>query len=148
MLMKHNVNESIMIANKISEIGKVVEGIEIIGHEQKIAPKVIFDITISLDELLTNIISYAYDDKNEHQIDVNITTENDWMIIDIIDDGKPFNPLESNSPNFDIDLDDMEIGGLGIHIVKNKIDELIYERLKNKNVLKLKKKIGSMNGDI
>lgn len=146
--MNFNINKSIIIENKISEIGKVVELIEIIGHEQKIALKVIFDITLSLDELLTNVISYAYEDMVKHQIEVNIIAENSWVTINLIDDGKPFNPLEIDSPNVDKDLDDIAIGGLGIHLVKNKIDELAYKRLGNKNILTLKKKIGSNNGDI
>ena len=55
------------------------------------------------------------------------------------DDGKPFNPLEEASPKVSQDLDTINIGGLGIHLVKKMMDDIDYQRVKGKNKLILKK---------
>ncbi len=133
------MNKNIIINNKISEIGKVIEVIEALGDEKDLPLKDVFDITLSLDELLTNVISYAYDDQKSHEIEVRLLLDNDFIKIEIVDDGKPFNPLEMDDPDLNLDLDDMEIGGLGIHLVKKKMDELLYERTEHKNILTMKK---------
>ena len=55
------------------------------------------------------------------------------------DDGKPFNPLEAEDPAVSQDLDSINIGGLGIHLVKKMMDDIDYQRVKGKNRLILKK---------
>lgn len=135
------MEKKITIKNKISEISKATAAIELLGEEQNLPLKVVFDLTLSLDELLTNIISYAYEDQAEHFIDLEFKLVKNWLCIIIKDDGKEFNPLEQDDPDFDLDLEDMEIGGLGIHLVKIKMDEVFYKRQNNYNILTLKKKI-------
>ncbi len=133
--------QSIRIENHIQEIGNVIDLIETTGRQHNLPESDIFDITLALDELITNIISYAYDDKLVHYIDVTVDITQEHVLIQITDNGKPFNPMEIEEPDLDMDLDEIEIGGLGIHLVQNKIDELIYKREDDKNIILLKKKI-------
>ena len=72
-----------------------------------------------LDELVTNIIKYGFDDAREHQIRVEMEVGVDLLTISVEDDGKPFNPLEAPSPNLDLPIEDWPIGGLGVFIVKS-----------------------------
>ncbi len=133
--------EKIEIENNISEIAKVVEWIEGIKEKLDFPMKLVFDITLSLDEILTNIISYGFDDSNRHIIGISYEYNFGILELTIIDDGKVFNPLESNAPDLDLDIDDMEIGGLGIMLVKEKMDNVLYSRKNERNILILKKKI-------
>jgi len=129
------------IENKIENLNKLAEFVENFGEENKLSPKNIFELNLILDELITNIISYAYKDDANHIIELEINLENDELKIQLIDDGKEFNPLEKEDVKLDEDLDERKIGGLGIHIVKEKSDQIDYKRESNKNILLLKKKL-------
>ena len=116
--------------------------VEEFGAAHDLPTKAIFHLTLSLDELVTNIISYGYADYDEHPIDVTISLKDSAIIIRIEDDSEPFNIFEAPEPKFDVPLEDREsLGGMGIHLVKNMVDEIDYKREDGKNILLLKKKI-------
>lgn len=94
-----------------------------------------------LDELITNIISYAYKDKEEHKIKLKINKNYGVVTAIIEDDGVYFNPLLQDSIDTKELLEKRRIGGLGIHIAKKFSDSMEYRRENNKNILTLKKKI-------
>ena len=87
------------------------------------------------DELLSNIIKYAYEDDKEHQIDIKVEIIEDRLAASIIDDGRPFNPLESEPPDVGLSLKDQKMGGLGIYLVLNVMDKINYERQGEKNII-------------
>lgn len=138
--------KKLSIENKIENLDKVAEFVEKFGEENKLDGKTVFEINLILDELVTNIVSYAYDDNDIHMIDILLEQNNGIINIQTIDDGKEFNPLEKEEVKLDMSLDERKIGGLGIHIVKQKTDEISYERKENKNVLYLTKSLNA-NGD-
>lgn len=98
-------------------------------------------MAIVFDEMLNNIISYGFNDKDEHEIEVIIDLLNDRLKITIIDDGIPFNPLSGNKVDTTSSLEDRELGGLGIHFMKEFSDKYYYRRGVNKNILILIKNI-------
>ena len=61
-------------------------------------------------------------------------------------DGIPFNPLETAAPDVSDDLDSINIGGLGIHLVKNMMDDVYYQRVEGKNKLIMKKCVSPVSG--
>ena len=106
---------------RISEISKISELVEKLGEKFDLPMKTVFDINLSLDEIITNTISYGYDDIEEHFIKIDIAVNDTEVVLTVIDDGKKFNPLEKGEPDLDRDLEDIEIGGLGIMFVKEKM---------------------------
>ena len=95
------------------------------------------DIELACEEILVNIINYAY---AEHEGDIEVICKSDGeriFLIEILDAGIPFNVLESEAPDLDASLMDRKIGGLGIFFVKQLIDEINYLRVDNNNVLTL-----------
>jgi anti-sigma regulatory factor (Ser/Thr protein kinase) len=94
---------------------------------------------MALDELLSNVISYGYQDSGEHKIRIKFSFESNILTIIIQDDGQPFDPTQIETPDLESSVEDRKIGGLGIHIVRNMMDEFSYERIDNKNVITLKK---------
>ena len=88
-----------------------------------------------LEELLSNIIFYGYDDHDEHMIYVSLQHKETKLDITIEDDGIPFNPLEQEEIDLTTSLEDTEVGGLGIHFVKTLTTDITYKREGNKNVL-------------
>jgi len=99
-------------------------------------------IELALDELYTNIASYAYEPgTGDIEIDYDFDEETRLLTIIIADSGKAFDPLAKEDPNIALPAESRQIGGLGIFIVKKVMDETTYCRVDNKNILTLKKKI-------
>ena len=94
-----------------------------------------------LDELLSNIISYAFDDDADHEIDIRVELAGPRLSITIADDGTPFDPFALPDPDTTLPLDERSVGGLGIHLVRKVMDEASYERVGPNNVVTLVKRL-------
>ena len=102
--------------------------------------RVVDTAPLSLDEIVTNVISYGYSDHEEHHIDVTLRSGQGMIEVSVVDDGKPFNPLEFRTPDLKCPIDERPIGGLGIYLVKNYMNELEYKRTGIKNCLIMRKR--------
>jgi len=131
----------IRIKNEISEIAKVSQIFNGFSNQHKLSKKVTNVFDMALDEMLNNIITYGYDDKNEHDIDIEIHLLDQILILKIEDDGHEFNPLDVPEADIDSSMEDRPIGGLGIHLTRNTMDDIHYTYKDKKNCLKMKKKI-------
>ena len=131
----------ITIQNRIAEIRRIALVIEQLAPLWDIPLKTAMDLNLALEEVVTNILFYAFDDNNEHLIRIVFEKENRKLLVEVIDEGKPFNLLKQEqiidvrSP-----LEDRKIGGLGIHLLKNLMDEISYNRNANCNHVYLTKK--------
>lgn len=128
---------SITIPNSLKAIDSVVEGLEAFTEGKAILPGVVQKLCIAFDELLNNIISYGYVDDGLHEIFVEMDYRNDALAVTIKDDGIPFNPFMGSDPDISLSVDDREIGGLGIHLVKQMMDEVSYMRFTDMNMVRL-----------
>ena len=134
---------SITIPNDLKAIDSVVEGLEGFAQDKSIQPGVVQKLCIAFDELLNNIISYGYVDDGPHEIFVAVDYRNDELAVTIKDDGIPFNPFMGDDPDISLSVDDREIGGLGIHLVKQMMDEVSYLRFTDMNMVRLVIKAGA-----
>ena len=98
-------------------------------------------IHLILEEVVSNVIKYGYDDGLEHRINVDVAVDGDHVTIRIEDDGKPFNPLDAPHPKLDLPIEQRPIGGLGVFIVKSVADSVDYRRDGGRNVVTVRKKI-------
>jgi anti-sigma regulatory factor (Ser/Thr protein kinase) len=128
---------SVEIDNDISQIPKVGEAFDRFSEANGLAPAMVQTFHIIFDELLNNIITYGYGDDERHVVEVNIELAGKKLSVTITDDGVPFDPLSQEAPDTSLSIDEREIGGLGIHLVKSMSDECSYERKSDKNVLSL-----------
>jgi anti-sigma regulatory factor (Ser/Thr protein kinase) len=132
---------SFELRNHLSELTTLGEKLESVGSTLGLPRRCLFEINLALDELFTNIISYGFLDQSEHVIRVSISADCDVLTVVIEDDGIAFNPIDRIPPELPCSLDECKVGGLGIHLVKNLMDEVAYQRRANTNVLTLKKSI-------
>lgn len=104
--------------------------------------KVIGQVELAVEEIYTNITNYAY--HPEHgtaRIRCEIKGEPLQIIIDFFDEGKPYNPLEREMPDVNAGIDEREIGGLGIFLVRKMMDEVEYQFVDGKNILTIRKNV-------
>ena len=99
-------------------------------------------IDIAIDEIFGNIAYYAYTPKTgEATVQVEIKNFPERLELTFIDKGIPYNPLENKDPDVTLDIEKRKIGGLGIFLVKEMMDEVSYEYADGQNILKLKKNL-------
>jgi len=129
----------ITIKNSLPEIEKVVQGFETFADEQGLEVKIRREIKMVFDEMLNNIISYAFRQEEEHKIEIRVELTKACLMLVISDGGIPFNPFGMESPDTNLPLEQRKIGGMGIHLVRKVMDEVLYQRKIEKNVVTLKK---------
>ena len=128
-----------IIPNQLSEISRVNREFNAFSEKHGITSGIRRSFKLVLDELLNNIISYAYSDNQEHEIEIVCRYHRDRLILSISDEGFPFNPFVGEPPDTTIPLAERPIGGLGILLVQNHMDKVTYKRQVNKNVVTLVK---------
>lgn len=102
--------------------------------------KVSMQIELVVEEIFVNIASYAYHPEIGAATFCMEFEENpSAVLMTFIDGGKPYNPLEKTDPDTTLDVDERDIGGLGIFLVKKNVDEITYEYADGKNILRMKK---------
>jgi serine/threonine-protein kinase RsbW len=128
--------------NDVSELNRLREEIDKIAINWHLNESLAMNINLVLEEIITNIIFYAYDDDNEHIIDIELKYENDEVNRVINDDGNAFDPTKAESGgDVEKDVNSRKVGGLGIHFIKSFTDSLKYFRESGRNVLELKKNL-------
>ena len=125
-----------------SELFNVQNFVRNVLIKNKFDAKVIRQIDLVVEEIFVNIAKYAYS-PNKGIIDISYEISDDPKKLRVIikDKGKEFNPLEKEEPDLDASVQERKIGGLGIYIVKNIVDDIKYQRVNDENVLEFIKNI-------
>ena len=135
------MEKSIILANNISEITRLYEFIEELGNDFSLAPDIVFNLNLVLEEAVVNVINYAYP-KEEHQnIYLSARMHEGSIVLVLTDTGKEFDPTAAPEADVTLSADDRQIGGLGIFLIRQIMNEVKYERIEGKNVLTLEKKL-------
>lgn len=95
------------------------------------------ELNVAVEELVVNVVNYSHSD----YLDVEIIRDEKSIVLRFHDSGVPFNPLKKDPPDFSIPLEEREIGGLGIFMVKEYMDEVEYEHAGGENILTVMKLI-------
>ncbi|MGA2821904.1 MAG: ATP-binding protein [Bacteroidales bacterium] len=131
----------LILKNQIKELEKLAINVEELSVKWNIPTEIVMEINLVLEELFTNVVFYAYDDKMEHNIILDfVLIDEHHLKICLEDDGKPFNLLEKNmNSTLDKSIEDRQIGGLGIHFVRELMNSVDYKRTVDKNIVILMK---------
>jgi len=128
-----------LMKNNHAEIQPMINTMIQYCEKQCISDEIIQDMYLVLEEILTNIIKYAYDDDLEHEVVIDIEKDAESLQFRVENDGKPFDSTEFYNPDVEKDFDDREIGGMGIHLIRSLMDEMKYEFSQGRNILIVKK---------
>jgi anti-sigma regulatory factor (Ser/Thr protein kinase) len=130
---------TVSFKNQLAEIERLGQIMGAFAEHHHWSPQFLFEANVALEELLTNVISYGYEDNQEHEIILRLSFTAGEMTAEIEDDGRPFNPLEKAEPDVNQPVEDRPVGGLGIYLVRKFMTDVAYQRLDGKNLLRLKK---------
>lgn len=127
--------------NDLKEIDRCLAALEEICERFNLPAEIKNAFSVALDDLLNNVISYAYKEEGDHIIDVVLSTDGQRFIVSVKDEGVEFDPFMSKEPDIDAAIEERQIGGLGIHLIRNLMDDHFYRRDGKKNVTTLMKRI-------
>lgn len=124
----------------VEAVGSNLDQITAFIEEKLDNPLLAPSFCIAADEIFSNIVKFAYKDK-QGCASFKLIVSEQRVCMEIRDSGAPFNPLESQDPDTSLSAEDRSIGGLGIFLVKKMMDTVSYLRDGNENVLVLEKKV-------
>jgi sigma-B regulation protein RsbU (phosphoserine phosphatase) len=127
------------LSNQLPEVERLNVAFSEFAEKSNVPKRTVDQFKLVFDELLTNIVSHAYSDDGKHTIFTDIRVFGDKIVATIADDGKFFNPLKYGRPLVEASIDERKVGGLGIHLVRNVMDEVRYRRAGETNVVSVVK---------
>lgn len=137
-----NMKYRLVINNRIEEMAQLEPFIEEVSEHFGIAPETVFQLNLALDEALANSVNYAYSAGSKGEIVLEASKEEGNVVFRLIDEGVPFDPTkEGSEPDVTSVAEDRPVGGLGIFLIKQMMDEITYERKDGRNILKMTKKL-------
>lgn len=102
--------------------------------------KTVMQTELVIEEIFVNIANYAYHPEiGPATFCMEFESEPDAVVMTFIDGGKPYNPLEKVDPDTTLDIEERDVGGLGIFLVKKNVDEIAYSYESGQNILTMKK---------
>ena len=133
--------EQLTIEATTENLSRVTEFIISSLEELNCDPKILFQMELVIEELFVNVAHYAYrPDVGECTVQKEIETSPSRSItMTLIDSGVPYNPLEHEDPDTSLGVEEREVGGLGIFLVKKSVDEISYIYKDGQNILRIKK---------
>ncbi len=127
------------LRNDLNEISRMAAWVEQQSGTLNLSPVMQMNLNLALEEWLVNVISYAFDENTEHLIKLRLWHRQARLVIEIEDDGCPFDPTAQANADTSLPLEHRQIGGLGIHFIRHTMDEFDYRRENDKNIVTMTK---------
>ena len=133
------MKKEIRIKNQVSELEKVALFIEEIGEELGLSMELQMNLNLVMEEMVSNVIFYAYPQGTEADIELMAKSDGKKLTFVISDQGREFDPTTKGDTDLSVNPAERDLGGMGIFIVKNIMNEVSYQRLDGKNLLTMTK---------
>ena len=125
--------------NDIQQIPQLACFVEAIAEEANLDQSLAMGLNLALEEAVSNVIMYAYPAGSDGLVDVEAVIHADALEFILSDSGTPFDPTAAGEADITLSAEDRPIGGLGIFLVRNIMDEVSYRRENGKNILTMRK---------
>ena len=135
------MKKEITVKNQVSELEKVACFVEEIGEELGLDMEMQMNLNLVMEEMVSNVIFYAYPEGADASIDLTAESDGKELTFVLSDQGREFDPTLKEDLDVNVNPADREIGGMGIFIVKNIMNNVTYQRLEGRNLLTMKKEI-------
>ena len=135
------MKKEIRIKNQVDELERVNQFVEEIGEELGLDMELLMNLNLVMEEMVSNVIFYAYPQETSAEIELIAESDGKELTFVLSDQGKEFDPTMKEDADPNVNPMDRDIGGMGIYIVKNIMNQVSYQRLDGKNLLTMKKTI-------
>ncbi len=129
----------LVMNNDIAEISKLPGFVEEVVKEAGLDPSLCDSLNLALEEAVSNVIMYAYPEGTTGLVVLDAAIQGKSLAFTLTDKGTAFDPTTKEEVDINAPVEDRPIGGLGIHLVRNIMDYVRYERIADSNVLYLNK---------
>ena len=135
------MEKKLVLKNEISEISKLAAFIEELGEELDLTPDLVFNLNLVLEEAISNVILYAYPKGEQQEISLSANVSDNNLVFVLTDSGKEFDPTQAPDADITLSAEERQIGGLGIFLIRQIMNQIEYQRIDGKNVLTLGKQL-------
>ena len=125
-------------ANRLDDLSRVVAEVARFMEDRKVSERAAYVTHLAIEEMVTNILKYGYDDDAAHDISLRLELLPDALVVLLEDDGHEFNPLAAPEPDVNQPPEQRAPGGLGIHLVRKLAETMEYQRCGRRNRLTIR----------
>ena len=135
------MRRSIVLPNDVQEVPKLTAFVDAVCEAVGFNSTLTMKMNLAIEEAVVNVMNYAYPRGTKGDVTIEALSNDVRLKFTIIDSGTPFDPTVHSDVDTTLSAQDRPIGGLGIHLVRNIMDSINYERIDNLNVLTLRTKL-------
>ena len=135
--MQMTVEKTWQIPNRIEALADVAKEVFTWLADIPLSSRAKYSAGLAIEEVVTNIIKYGYDDDHEHLVGIRISVTRDHLTLVFEDDGHPFDPTQRPPPDIEKIVESQKAGGLGIELVRRICENMSYQRVGDRNRLVL-----------
>lgn len=139
--MSEELNQSITLPNDIAAVPQLTSFVDNVCSRLNIDGSTVMQMNLALEEAVVNVMNYAYPKGTKGDVDIRALCDGAQMKFVLIDSGTPFDPTKHQTPDVQLSADERAVGGLGIFLVTQIMDNVSYERRNEKNILTLCKNL-------
>lgn len=130
-------HRSITLTNDVQEVPRLNAFVDEVCEDMGCDMETTMRMNLAIEEAVVNVIDYAYPSGTVGSIDIKVTIYDNHMEFVISDSGTPFDPTKKEDVDISLPVEERRIGGLGIHLVRQLMDKINYERKDGRNILTL-----------
>lgn len=139
--MEQNTRRSIILPNNVQVVPRLSTFVEAVCEASDLDMSTTMKLNLAIEEAVVNVMNYAYPEGTTGTVTIEAESGDEWLTFVISDSGKPFDPTHMEEIDTTLPMEKRSIGGLGIHLVRQIMDTITYERIDGTNVLTLRKKL-------
>ena len=136
-----NMKKELIIKNEVAELEHLVILIDEVTEELQLDPEIGMSLNLALEEVVSNVILYAYPEGTNGTVQIVANSDGQVLAFTITDQGKAFDPTQVKEADITLSAEERSIGGLGIFIVNQIMDNVSYRRENGQNILMLTKRL-------
>ena len=135
------MKKELIIKNEVAELEHLVILIDEVTEELQLDPEIGMSLNLALEEVVSNVILYAYPEGTNGTVQIVANSDGQVLVFTITDQGKAFDPTQVKEADITLSAEERAIGGLGISIVNQIMDNVSYRRENGQNILMLTKRL-------
>lgn len=135
------MRDTFIVKSRISEIPGALDRVAAFGKNHELSEEMMSEIRLVIEEVVSNIIFYGYDDDQIHDIELKLELAGTMLRIQVEDGGRPFNPVQHAGTEKSGSLEEYEHGGMGLQLVRGIMDDISYVFINGRNRLLMGKNL-------